>query len=133
MKRKNELKRKIEELRSDLREILDAEQKEEAAQYVGRYFKYRNCYSMPEGPEDYWWLYVCITSMDADGGLRSLNFQTDKYGKMTVESDDYQSIPSDGYTEIDEDEFLSAFDEMVGVIAGSRPAARPAKTGDNDK
>src|SRR5581483_1710586 len=54
---------------------------------VGRYYKTRNSYSCPENPSDYWWLYAKCTRMDNEGFLYAFKFQTDKYGKIEIESD----------------------------------------------
>ncbi|MGB1226239.1 MAG: hypothetical protein ACPHCN_19145, partial [Mycobacterium sp.] len=59
--------KKIEALQSLLRdaqkelsELREEERREENDDLVGRFFVYRNCYSCPDGPEDYWNLYTAV-------------------------------------------------------------------------
>lgn len=98
-----------------LSHIRDKEQREESQKMVGRYFKYRNCYSCPQEPSDYWWLYVKVTGM-GDYHAKAIRFQTDKYGKMDVETTTF--FNSGGYVEIDAKEYNAAWRKFQKQIAG---------------
>jgi hypothetical protein len=69
--------------------ISAAEDSERAAinkSHVGRFYRYRNCYSCPETDADYWWLYIAVTGVDEYGNLQGWSVQTDKDGKLTLET-----------------------------------------------
>lgn len=52
---------------------------------VGRCFRYRNCYSCPDKPSDYWWLWLRIVGVDG-GCVLCVQTERDKYGKITIEN-----------------------------------------------
>lgn len=53
-------------------------------EYEGKYFKYRNNYSNPQKPSDYWFVYTkCITVIDAKFFFVS-RFETDKDGQIEI-------------------------------------------------
>jgi len=84
------------------------------AQYVGMCFKSRNSYSCPEEPEDYWWCYQKVISIDGVYDFNILQFQTDKYGKMSIdEMSGYESYLGES---ISHDEFQSAFSDFKKEI-----------------
>lgn len=80
--RKTELADQIGRLRAELQAITDAEEEVRQRQLVGRAFRYRNCYSLPESESDYWWSYRLVLSTDA-----VLAFDVDCHGKISVERD----------------------------------------------
>lgn len=49
----------------------------------GKAFKYRNNYSCPEKPSDYWWMYLKVLKVSKDY-IDTHEFQTDKYGEITI-------------------------------------------------
>lgn len=53
---------------------------------VGKCFVYRNCYSCPRGPEDYWNLYQRVLRITADGNIQVFSFQADKDGVVSIET-----------------------------------------------
>lgn len=80
----------IETLRAQARLVAEKIGKiEEAERFQGnkglegKAFKYRNCYSCPEKPSDYWWLYIKVTKVTKDH-IETHEFQTDKYGEITI-------------------------------------------------
>jgi len=109
MNRKDELQSQIAALRAELHTITDAEDMARDRQLLGRYFKYRNCYSMP----DYWWLYATVASADADS-LKVFRFQTDRDGRIEVEpSAFYMAVTLErDYIEISREEFQKAWAEL---------------------
>jgi hypothetical protein len=81
-----DLRLQASELRERISRLESVERHKENAKLIGKCFVYRNCYSCPSGPEDYWNLYQRITAMTKDGNLRVFSFQTDKDGQITIES-----------------------------------------------
>lgn len=81
----------VEELRLAAKLANERYHKAEAAikavenkKLVGKCFRYRNCYSCPEKPSDYWWLYMRVTK--ADGyWLYAQQFQVDKNGACSFD------------------------------------------------
>lgn len=115
MKTKEQLERAIAPLKEQLDRLRDAERRAESKKLVGRYFKYRNCYSCPEKESDYWWLYVKVTGADA-----SFQFQTDRYGRVEIEPDHYFNY-SGQYVEITAKEFNAAWGALLKRVAGLKP------------
>ena len=108
----------IEELQEVARKAGDAIGKIQTAERraangskVGKVFKYRNSYSCPEKPSDYWWLYSKVTRMDSDGFLYTMQFETDKSGDIRVNFDRY-SYHTQGHTEIKPVEFKRAWTKL---------------------
>jgi len=120
MDRKKQIEKEILELRTELNAITDAEDAPKEDALVGKCFKYRNNYSMPEMESDYWWLYAKIIAKRPDGGLHVFQFQTDKDGKITIEPDDFHVWQhfDHGYIEIMQLEFSEAFRELVERMVG---------------
>lgn len=87
---------------------------------VGKCFRYRNNYSCPVKPTDYWWLWTRITGLDG-ASLMCLQVQCDKYGKIIIET---CSIPSfngtmreAGYQPVTRQQFKRA---CAGLLATAR-------------
>jgi hypothetical protein len=111
MNRKEELNAIILEAKNELWKIEEIEEKEKNKLFVGKFFKYHNCYSCPE-PEDYWWQYTAVEFMEDDGGLVSWNFEKDMYGKIEIETKtSFQLL--DNHIEISEEEFYVAYESMI--------------------
>lgn len=66
-----------------IEKIKEAERFERNKGLEGKAFKYRNCYSCPEKPSDYWWLYIKVLKVTKDH-IETHQFQTDKYGEITI-------------------------------------------------
>lgn len=92
----------------------------EMKKLIGRFFKYRNCYSCPK-PDEYWWLYSRITAYE-DGGLLADEFQTDKDGRIDIKFNiwkPYLGLESrGGYIEITKAEYLKAKKRLQDQIRG---------------
>jgi hypothetical protein len=75
------LQSQIDKLRGELRDLEAAENEKLGAALVGQCFRYRNCYSCP-GPDDYWFMYMKVTGIDAEGKCLVTSFQIDKDGEF---------------------------------------------------
>jgi hypothetical protein len=103
------------EIVRDAREREVAERTAEAMAFVGRCFRYRNCYSLPQGTEDYWYLYAIVQGADA-GWCKGLTFQRDKDGRIEIRIDDTMRIyPGSGWEEIDLAAFQAAADNILDL------------------
>lgn len=82
---------KAQRLRCQIRDMKDKITNEDLRPFlmrlVGKCFKYRNSYSCPEKPSDYWWLYRHVIGVTTDSNLMVHQFQTDTYGELTVKRD----------------------------------------------
>lgn len=115
MERKEELQKTIDTARAELHEIQAREAEERNRQLVGKCFIYRNCYSCPEGPQDYWWLYVRVIGV-SDASLQVLQFQTDKYGKVEIEPAQLCGQLGSGHQEIPREEFDKAWEMTLKAL-----------------
>lgn len=77
------LKQQAQSIATKIGRIEDADRYERNKELEGKAFKYRNCYSCPEKPSDYWWLYIKVLKVTRDH-IETKEFQTDKYGEITV-------------------------------------------------
>jgi hypothetical protein len=125
--KKAELEARIGSLRRELRKIEDAEATERNRHLLGRCFRYRNCYSLPQKPSDYWWLYVQVLSVEGDAAT-VLQFQTDKDGRMELQPRHFAHAASltagDSYQSITHKQFKAA---LKSFVAGVTKIAERAK------
>lgn len=101
----------IEEKRAIMDKILHLEnksRKEKNQKLVGKYFKYRNCYSCPQTDADYWFLYSVFTAIDSDGYLTKLQFEIDKDGQGSFQIHEFSDGPLQGSVEISKAEYQRA-------------------------
>lgn len=82
----DQLKAEHDRTRREIQRIEEAEAREKSRALVGKCFRYRNCYSMPQKPSDYWWLYLRVVSTTADGNCRAFSFQEDRDGQISIET-----------------------------------------------
>ena len=87
---KQALERGIATARAELRDIEEAEDARELAGMAGKCFKYRNCYSCPQSEADKWWAYQIVRTVTG-GTAKSMYFEIDKDGKVSVEAERYFS------------------------------------------
>lgn len=88
-----DLEKKKETLRKLSQEIAETERKHVTEElfpiakklFKGKYLKYRNSYSLPEGPLDYWYMFGYVYDVKKNGTAKINHFQIDKYGTLTVE------------------------------------------------
>lgn len=50
---------------------------------VGKCFKYRNSYSCPEKPSDYWWMWAKVAGEES-GGIALVSSERDKNGDIRI-------------------------------------------------
>ena len=121
---KEQLQATINEARRKLSGIEYREAKERVAPLVGKCFRYRNSYSVPQKPSDYWWLYVKIIGTRGASAI-TFEFQTDKDGKLFIEPslEHYNRFPSAdrGYQSISSTEFNRAWQAVQKLVAGWKP------------
>lgn len=126
------LKPTKEQLQKQLDEIVSQEQKEiieknypKFKKFIGKCFKYKNNYSCPTKPSDYWFTYTKVVELNPDdiydtgySGITSrfkgYSFDCDKYGNISINN-------VDGYIhslgkEITESEFNEAWNKMMGKL-----------------
>jgi hypothetical protein len=122
--RKAALQTAINTLRAELGEIEHAESVEVVREAIGKCFKYRNCYSCPKEESDYFWLYAKVVGM-RDGSAIVFEFQTDKYGHLSVKPDEtyYGRAPNEdrGYQPITAAEFNAAWRAVQAKVKGWKP------------
>ena len=82
---------------------------------VGKCFKYRNCYSCPEKPSDYFWLYLKVTGVDKTGRPSGWSFEIDKYGDCRVRKERPPSLAG-GYKPITSAEFEKAWTKFKAKV-----------------
>lgn len=115
----DELTKIAREAQEKLGEIRAAEFRRLNGPKVGKAFKTRNNFSCPEKPSDYWWLYSKVTRMDDDGMLYATDFETDRYGNISVRFNHY-AYHMQGHQQIPAAEFRRAWKKMQAKI-GRQP------------
>lgn len=109
---KRRLEKTLKATRSQLMEIEESERAERNQRFVGRYFRYQNCYSCPAKSSDYWCMYFRVVGL-TNGGLSLQKFQTDKDGNLRVEPNDYWHEMLDGCNEITQQQYEKAFSKAM--------------------
>lgn len=104
----------------------DEERRESLRAYVGKFYKYRNSYSLPKTDADYWWLYRAVTGLGDGAFLNGWSFQGTSSGIVTIEPQEYGYEPDSGYTEITADEFWQAAADLNEIISQRLLAKVPA-------
>jgi hypothetical protein len=107
------------------REAQDAAKAAANRQYVGRYFKYLNSYSLPQ-PDERWWLYCAIESVDDVGTLRGWTFEHAIDDKITIERGVRANHVVQSGQEIGADEFWIAAAKIAQTVADTFARAAPA-------
>lgn len=98
---------------------IDAKRQTEIGQKkVGKFYKYRNSYSCPQKPSDYWWKYFAPRVANGSS-LTGLSFQTDCDGSSSIWANEFHAQHLGGWTEISKPEFtraLKAFQKKIGAV-----------------
>jgi len=116
-KKLEELRTKQKKLREEICQLQEKEDYQKNKSLAGKFYKYRNCYSCPEGPEDYWTLYIMVLGVQPDGWVDTMHIQTDNEGKISITQQGnggaifFDSV-GDNYIEIHRDEFLEVWFKM---------------------
>ncbi len=97
--------------------LRDEERRAENAALVGKTFKYRNNYSCPKKPSDYWYLYVKVTGMNRDGSLKLFTFETDKYRHIVIGVDRHMYGLDESYKPISAAEYRKALAALKARVA----------------
>ena len=123
------------ELQEELRQIEEKEFNELIEKHYpdfkaleGKCFKVRNCYSCPENESDYWFLYIKIQKIEKDdlyklsdnilSHFHGWSFQTDKYGRISVEFDYNNYVHSmSEENEISNEEFKEAWLKLQAKLS----------------
>lgn len=115
MKTKEELLAELGRIRRAIDKIETVESLATNKTYLGKCFKYRNNFSCPKKPSDYWWLYTEVISFDADC-LHVWSFQTDARGEIYINSKEQQFAPMNGHVEIKKSEFETAWKKLKAKV-----------------
>lgn len=111
MSREQELRSQISRLREELDEIEHDKEEYEKRDMVGKCFKYKNCYSMPQSESDYFFLYTRVFR-HVDGNVKILQFQTDMDGCVRIDVEE-MIFPRVHGEEISSGEFEQALGYLV--------------------
>ena len=119
--RKEELQKSLRDAQRELSAIEAKEQEAYNKAVLGKCFRYRNCYSCPEKPSDYWWLYARVVKVSGQDVI-CFEFQTDRYGEIFIRPDRrcYRRMV-DGYQQITLTEYRAAWKRTAKRIAGFTP------------
>lgn len=121
METMDDLKAEARKINAKISRIEHDNRAAENKSHVGKCFKYRNCYSCPEKPSDYWWLYIRVTGLLKDGSVECTEFQTDKYGEVTVKAKKQMYLVRDGCRPISKSEFDRAWKRTQERIKAMDP------------
>lgn len=122
VKTKEQLEAELRPIQQALGRLRDQEARKESTSLIGRCFKYKNCYSCPDKPSDYWWMYIKVVG--ASHWPKTFEFQTDKYGHLTVKTDKHAigvGHEGNGYVPITVKEFDAAWRKVQKRIAKLKP------------
>ena len=110
----------VSQLRALNKRLYAINQKEASARnraLLGKCYKYRNNYSVPEKASDYWWLYIRVDKVKG-AFATTFEFQTDKHGEMSVRPSRINVARFDhGHIEIKPSEFARALASLQKRIA----------------
>ena len=113
---KEQLQAIINGARKKLDRIESAESLIQNRALLGKCFTYRNNYSLPKKPSDYWIVYIKIVSADADG-VCAFEFQKDRDGVCFVKPSEQRYPRSfreeNGYVSIKPIEFARAWQRFL--------------------
>lgn len=85
---------------------------------IGRFFKYRNCYSCPDTEADYWWLYATVTGVTEFGSCNGWSFQHTATNEWNLQHDEHLGTIPQGWQEITAVEFWHAAGNFAaGVLS----------------
>lgn len=117
MSRETELHEQIGRLRRELGEIETGKKRKAALSLYGKCFRYRNCYSMPEGEKDYWWTWARVIGVSDAGAPISFEFQTDKNGRFECQTEEHYSGLSGGWSPTTFAEYRAAWETAMRHVA----------------
>ena len=110
-----ELKNKIVVLRNKLDKLEEKRIAKELNKYVGKYYKFQNCYS----DRNYWYEYLKVLNLNKENNLECLRFSKDTNNlwhiQITYISMFYSSVRTE-WIEITEQEFTIEWKKMLSEI-----------------
>ena len=81
--------------------------------YLNKYFIYRNnSYSLPKEKSDYWDVYYKVIEITENGGIKAIETQKDKYGKI----ESTITNMSFALDEITEKEYIDGISKIIGIL-----------------
>lgn len=117
--REKALMRTMQAARANLDAIEKRKRRSASKKLVGKCFKYRNCFSLPQSDADYWWLYLRVLGVDDYGHPVGVTFQVDKDGRAEIEPSlrlMSLGIERSGYIEIPQTEFVAAQRSILAAV-----------------
>ena len=123
----------LEKLKSEARKIAnkigdieDEATRKTNGQKVGKFFRTRNCFSCPEKPSDYWWVYCHVTRMGQHGWLYTNQFEVDKHGSVHARFDYCaMHLASSDWQPISEATYQKAWERLVKKANSAIQDPRP--------
>lgn len=117
----DELRATADKVRREIMKREDAARIAANRDTVGKCYRYRNCYSCPEKPSDYWWLYTKVVGLEGPN-IFYTEFEVAKDGRISINFNRqcYASMIH-GHVEIRASEFNKAWRALQSKIAKSRP------------
>jgi hypothetical protein len=112
-----ELERQRAKITNRIGEIERERDEAESAKFIGRFFKYRNCFSCPEKESDYWWLYFKVTANESRWS-KGFDFQRDRDGRVSTDPVALRVLSNnDGWVEITKGEWDAAWSDCLRRLA----------------
>lgn len=102
-------------INAKISKIEDAERAAMNRSHIGKTFRYRNNYSCPEKPSDYWWLYAKCTKLDRWGNVVLETFEVDKNGDFSFHTRENIRL-MEGYKPIPEAEYRKQLKRALAVL-----------------
>jgi hypothetical protein len=108
--------KKLSAIRQDIGEIeRTALLPEIKAKYEGKFYKYRNSFSLPKTEKDYWFMYVSVGKVENPYQFKGKTFQIDSDGIITFDAKNHVR-PQFCQTEITEAEYEAALKKLTDRI-----------------
>jgi hypothetical protein len=106
------LEAEARKINSALYEARNKEKQAEAKKFVGKYFRYRNNYSLPKTAKDYWYIYFRVLRVDSMGMVVCLRVQRDKNGVIEINSK-YHTYPHHLGEQITRKQYVTAVNDIM--------------------
>ena len=113
MNRKEQLRETANKALAEIWEIEYAERREKNRALIGKCFAFRNCFSCPEGPDDYWILWQKVVALDDHGDPIVFRFQTDKNDRIEIDRRSHMGSLGE---ETSEEAFMEAWRKLTDQV-----------------
>ncbi len=107
-----EVQAKVNKLNGELNKLHDAKQEPECKSLIGKYFKYRSCFSCPEKESDYWWVYSWVKDYK-DGKFYVMEFGKNSSNEISFSAEKRYWFKLDGHISISKNEFWSEYASLL--------------------